>query len=68
MEQTTSVSNKLALVSSDYSDAKAKSDSACRNFLAEKQIMARILKDCVEEFRDIDLDLIISSAFPDTIY
>ena len=33
-------------------------DAACKRLLAEKPILARILKSCVREFRDFDVDVI----------
>ena len=38
---------------------KALYDEACKNVLSEKGIAARILKECIEEYKDISLADII---------
>jgi len=44
-------------------NTKAMYDDVCKSLLKDKQIMARILKACVEEFSDCQLDDIIKYAF-----
>ena len=41
-------------------DDRANYDAACKRLLSEKMILAWILKDCVEEFRDCDVKDIAS--------
>lgn len=41
-------------------ELKALYDKACKNVLSEKSIIARILKDCVEEYKDFSIAEIIS--------
>ena len=38
----------------DAESAMAQYDAACKRLLSEKSVLAWILKDCVEEFRDVD--------------
>ena len=40
----------------EYIKEKAALDSACKRLLANKAILAWILKDCVEEFKDCEID------------
>ena len=37
-------------------------DAAAKNFLANKNLMAHILKGCVPEFRDFDIETIIAEG------
>ena len=36
-------------------DVNAAYDNACKRLLANKEILARILKECVEEYKDCDV-------------
>jgi len=36
--------------------AKAKYDEACKRILSEKPILARLMKECLEEYRDCDVN------------
>lgn len=38
---------------------KARYDAACKRLLSEKVFLARIMKDCVEEYKDCDVEDII---------
>lgn len=40
----------------DSADIGAQYDAACKRVLSEKSILAHIMKDCLEEFRDVPLD------------
>jgi hypothetical protein len=60
----TNISQKI--MSIEYK--KAMYDNACKNVLKDKQIIARILKECVEEFAHCDLEDIISYAFTGKVY
>ena len=51
MEKETTVARKIRLLSS-----QARYDKACKRLLAEKIILAWILKSCVEEFQDCDVN------------
>ena len=51
MEKETTVARKMRLMSS-----QARYDKACKRLLAEKIILAWILKSCVEEFQDCDVN------------
>ena len=51
MEKETTVARKIRLLSS-----QARYDKACKRLLAEKIIPAWILKSCVEEFQDCDVN------------
>jgi hypothetical protein len=66
MYQKTSIANKISVTSAD--SLKARYDNACKNLLKEKHIMARILKECVMEFKEIELGVILRSAFRDGIH
>ncbi len=37
-------------------DEKASYDAACKRLLSEKIILAWIMKNCLEEYRDCDVD------------
>ena len=39
-------------------DAKKSYDAACKAVLADRYILANILKECVEEFRDESIEFI----------
>ena len=51
MEANTSLASGIAVTkeSADY-------DAVCKRLLSEKSILARIMKSCLEEYRDIDVD------------
>lgn len=40
----------------DSADIGAQYDAACKRVLSEKAILAHIMKECLEEFRDVPLD------------
>jgi hypothetical protein len=42
----------------DNASYEARYDRHCKNLLAHKIILAHILKECVEEFKDFDVDYI----------
>ena len=50
MEPNTTVGRSI-----DTADLGAQYDAACKRVLSEKTILARIMKECVEEFKDIDV-------------
>jgi hypothetical protein len=59
-----SIANNISLTSIEDSEeifVKARYDAACKNFLAERQIMSILLKECVEEFKDVDKEAIAKS-------
>ena len=55
MEFETTISKSIRTV-----DDSARYDAACRRLLSEKTILAWIVKSCVEEFRDCDINDIAS--------
>ncbi len=42
----------------DVTECRSQYDASCKVLLAEKAILARILKECADEFKDVDLDVI----------
>ena len=62
--QKTNISKKIMSIETE----KAMYDNACKNVLKDKQIMARILKECVDEFADCTIADIINYAFTGKIY
>lgn len=48
------VQNDLSISISSYDD-ESRYDAACKKLLANKQILARILKNCVKEFEDCNI-------------
>ncbi len=42
----------------DVTENKSQYDASCKVLLAEKAILAHILKECADEFKDVDLDVI----------
>ena len=51
MEQNTSIADSI-----DSADQKARYDAACRSLLSEKMILAWIMKSCLAEFRDCEVN------------
>ena len=49
-------------------NTKAMYDATCKVLLKEKQIMAHLLKECVEEFADCSIDDIVKYAFTGKMY
>ena len=47
-------------------DDKAKYDAACKRLLSEKIILAWIMKNCLEEFRDCDVKEIANNYIEGT--
>ena len=47
-------------------DKMARYDEACKELLSEKIILAWIMKSCVDEFRDIDVDKIAATCIEGT--
>ena len=62
--QVTNINKKLMSIETE----KAMYDNACKNVLKDKQIMARILKECVAEFADCEIEDIIQHAFTGEMY
>ena len=44
-------------------DEKASYDAACKRLLSEKIILAWIMKNCVEEYKNCDVNEIAENAF-----
>ena len=51
MEPATTIGQGL-----DATDMAAQYDAACKRLLSEKAILARIMKECLEEFRDVPVE------------
>ena len=59
---TTTVQTELAN-SIDSSASKAKLDKVAKKLIKHRIILAEILKECIEEFRDFDLGFIEKNCF-----
>jgi hypothetical protein len=46
-------------VADEQQERKARYDAECKRVLSEKGILAQILKDCTEEFKDCSLEDIV---------
>ena len=57
--RTTNINKKIKAID----NTKAMYDAACKVLLKEKQIMAHLLKECVEEFADCSIEDIVKYAF-----
>ena len=60
MEIKTSLSSGI-----DVTKEKADYDAACKRLLSEKIILAWIMKSCLEEFRDLDVNMIAETCIED---